>query len=156
LIDVCDSNTTTPGINYTSNTTDDSTYLYKPDDEIDAKMEALGRVNGIIKRYKLMVLLKGKIDAAHFVPFVEKCKKLHGHTWHVEVRIFEDRFLEFGEVKKEFDEILQMFDHENLGAMTCEELAAKIYNLMSAKYKVASVTVWETEKQGVMCFGRKE
>ena len=104
--------------------------------------------------------------AAHQLPAHKgKCKNLHGHTFKVRVTVAgesldaEQGFLvDFGDVKKELNAILEEFDHKNLNDLpwfnnrptTSEAIAQVIYSLMKNKTDLlSSVTVFESENAWV-------
>jgi 6-pyruvoyltetrahydropterin/6-carboxytetrahydropterin synthase len=113
--------------------------------------------------YKLKVVRK--FDAAHQLEgYVGKCANLHGHTWKVVFTFaFDDgEFIElqklskveglsfdFGELKKQLDEILP--DHHYLNSVyklnpTAENLARYLYDdEKQLNLTLDSVEVWETE-----------
>ena len=101
-----------------------------------------------------------------------KCKNLHGHTFKVRVTVAgesldaEQGFLvDFGDIKKDLNAILEEFDHKNLNDLSCfegrpttsEAIAQVIYSLMKGKIAsiqsetiyLSSVTVYESESAWV-------
>lgn len=94
-----------------------------------------------------------------------KCKNLHGHTFKVRVTVAgesldsEQGFLvDFGDIKKELNTILEEFDHKNLNDLSCfrgrpttsEAIAQVIYSRMKENTElISSVTVYESESAWV-------
>ena len=82
------------------------------------------------------------IDAAHHLPGHEKCGRMHGHTYQVDVVIEGDHrggmVLDFGDMKGAVREILARYDHrdwnealeypsvENICTLLQKELTAKL------------------------------
>lgn len=93
-----------------------------------------------------------------------KCEELHGHNWKVQINIKGEKvdklgmLFDFKEVKVQLQDVLQKLDHHYLNEVppfdrlnpTSENLARFIFeelreNLVSPQFKLAKVTVWETE-----------
>jgi 6-pyruvoyltetrahydropterin/6-carboxytetrahydropterin synthase len=60
-----------------------------------------------------------RFSAAHFIPGEWKCSRLHGHDYHISVKISgelndESYFLDFSEVKSKLREIAEYLDHRVL------------------------------------------
>lgn len=98
--------------------------------------------------------ISGAFDAAHKLNMVfpegHPCTKLHGHTWKVEVSVFEPaEMIDFGILKAGLREVLGELDHSYLNdkfeVPTCEEISVWIYNRLIVKYDVKSVEVSEGE-----------
>ncbi len=81
-------------------------------------------------------------DAAHYLPNVpegHKCKRMHGHTYHLtvflqgEVRMPEGWVIDFGDVKAQVKPLIDLLDHavlnevEGLQNPTAEMLAIWIW-----------------------------
>ena len=75
---------------------------------------------------KIALVLSFRFDSAHFLPFVpegHKCRRLHGHTYHLRVGIggeidpslgwIED----FAKIRKKVKEVLKKVDHTLLNAV---------------------------------------
>lgn len=107
--------------------------------------------------------VKTHFHAAHSLPNHEgKCKQLHGHTYHVEIR-FEGgvrhygaasgMVMDFGEARRNIDSVISEFDHKNLNDFmhnpTAENLIvvlwAKLYNVLFDKVTLTLVRLYETE-----------
>ena len=114
--------------------------------------------------YELTV--KGEFAASHSLRGYEgKCKKLHGHTWHVDVVVRGEKvngvgmLIDFKEIKGDLKNILEGLDHGHLNNLpyfkkanpTSENIAKYIFDCLAKKIhgvKVQRVTVWESEKSG--------
>jgi len=115
--------------------------------------------------YELSV--EGGFAAAHFLREYEgKCENLHGHNWHVEVRLQSeglDRLgmvMDFKEIKALVGEVLEKFDHRCLNELdefkkanpTTENCARIIYAELASRLtggiKVSRVTCWESPMCG--------
>ena len=89
-----------------------------------------------------------KFSAAHHLPRHKgKCRKLHSHTWRVEVWLEGDvnddgMLVDFGKVKA----IIDRFDHANLNdtfeSPTAENLATYFHETIPF---CTQVRVWESE-----------
>jgi len=92
------------------------------------------------------------------------CKNLHGHNWKVRIGILCEKVdkigmtIDFGEVKKNLNEIMTMLDHTYLNDLvffrennpTSENIAKFIYHEMKKRITVqdcrmAEVEVWESD-----------
>lgn len=117
--------------------------------------------------YELTV--RTRFAAAHYLrEYDGPCARLHGHTWHVEAAFrgvkLDSRgmLLDFGEVKRKINVILDELDHNNLNEIepfrgssennpTVENLARYIYNRLKAESgknsgsaQIYAVRVWES------------
>ncbi len=111
--------------------------------------------------------VKNSFSAAHQLTMVgEKCENLHGHNWHVEVRVSGEKLntagvlLDFGDIKKWLRAIMKDLDHKFLNDIsafagvqpTSERIAVyiaqrvqKFLDTEHAHVRVASVTAWESD-----------
>ena len=98
------------------------------------------------------------------------CESLHGHNYRIEVTYSGtelDQFgmlVDFGDVKKYFNEVLDTIDHTYLNDLpafkdispSAENIAAYVYrNLKAHSFERATllkVTVWETPTQSAIYF----
>ena len=112
----------------------------------------------------ISIYKKFHFDAAHFLPLADKkhkCHKLHGHTYHVTIRVSGEKLdksgwlIDFSEIKKYFKPILKQLDHaclneiEGLENPTCENLAGWIYLQLSKNLKgISEIHVQETPSSG--------
>lgn len=113
--------------------------------------------------YELTV--KSRFAAAHQLrAYQGRCENLHGHNWVVQVTLQATRLdniglaLDFTEIKKVLDEVLNELDHkhlndlpmfreknpssENISRWICEALAAR---LDDESVRVSRVSAWESE-----------
>jgi 6-pyruvoyltetrahydropterin/6-carboxytetrahydropterin synthase len=99
--------------------------------------------------------VRDKFQAAHFLKgYQGRCENVHGHTFQVEVAI-EVRELDsiglgidFALIKKTLAEALP--DHTLLNDIydfnpSAENMARRLFEILSASFPVRSVTVWESE-----------
>ena len=79
------------------------------------------------------------IDCAHFLPGHEKCGRLHGHTYKVEIIIEGDHkqgmIIDFADLKKESRAVLQEYDHRNWNDFLEFPSVENICDLLSRKLK---------------------
>ena len=108
-------------------------------------------------------------EAAHWLPtFPEghKCRRLHGHSFHVDVQVEGDVpeeqgfLLDYGEIKKAISPIHDMLDHrclneiEGLENPTAEQLARWIWRRLEHELPLLSeVNVRETCSNGCIYSG---
>lgn len=112
--------------------------------------------------YELMVQLE--FQAAHRLrDYRGKCARFHGHNYKVEVFVAGERLqdndilVDFGDVKRAWEDILDSFDHQYLNELpafqgrnaTAERLAQVLFERLSAaidsdRFGVSRVRVWET------------
>lgn len=101
-------------------------------------------------------------DAAHFLPRVpedHKCRRLHGHTYEVEVALEGPLdpglgwVVDYGDVSRVVDPVIRELDHRCLNDLpglenpTAEVLAAWLFGrLAPALPQLADVTVRETPR----------
>jgi 6-pyruvoyltetrahydropterin/6-carboxytetrahydropterin synthase len=111
--------------------------------------------------YELTV--KSHFDAAHALRgYLGECRKLHGHTWDVEVTVSGETLDEVGIVydfkslKDDLNAVLADYDHAYLNDVapfdeltpTAENLARVIYERLAdtvdPRVSVSEVAVWES------------
>ena len=108
-------------------------------------------------------------EAAHFLPNVppeHKCRRLHGHSYHVLIYVKGDAgensgwVMDFGELKKHFNPIYDRLDHrylndiEGLENPTSENLARWIWNELKPQLPLLSkIEVRETCTSGCIYIG---
>jgi 6-pyruvoyltetrahydropterin/6-carboxytetrahydropterin synthase len=111
--------------------------------------------------YELTV--KSHFDAAHALRgYPGECRKLHGHTWDVEVTVAGEKLDEVGIVydfkslKEDLNAVLAEYDHAYLNDVppfdaitpTAENLARIIYERLAdtvdRRVSVVEVAVWES------------
>ncbi len=120
--------------------------------------------------YKLNVT--SNFSSAHKLNGYEGlCKNLHGHNWKVRIGILCEKVdeigmtIDFGEVKKNLNDIMTILDHTYLNDLeyfkennpTSENIAKFIYHEMKKRIKVqdcsiAEVEVWESDITSMLYF----
>jgi len=92
------------------------------------------------------------IDCAHFLPGHEKCGRLHGHTYKVEIVIEGDHqkgmIIDFADLKKQSREALSEYDHRNWNDVLEYPSVENICELLSRRLKTRLsfpfvLRVWE-------------
>ena len=108
-------------------------------------------------------------DAAHFLPHVpegHKCKRMHGHTYIIEV-LTEGPMDEYagwvhdlGDIKIHMDPILKQLDHytlndiEGLENPTAENIARWIWKRLKPNlHELSALKIWETRTSGCIYRG---
>ncbi|HEB55021.1 MAG TPA: 6-carboxytetrahydropterin synthase QueD [Gammaproteobacteria bacterium] len=114
--------------------------------------------------YRMKILTD--FSAAHYLRDYEgPCSRVHGHNWKVEVEVSASRLdeigmgLDFKLIKQATNKLIDRLDHQNLNELppfdrqnpTAENIAAWLYRELSSilntdVIRVASVTLWETER----------
>ena len=117
------------------------------------------------------VTIKKSFSAAHVLKEIGgKCEDLHGHNFLVEVSVAgdalngEDLLIDFRDLKKWINEILDHLDHKYLNEIeffkdinpSSERVAKFIYDLLTKRIQtlnvgltVSRVTVWESDNARV-------
>ena len=117
------------------------------------------------------VTIKKSFSAAHVLKEIGgKCEDLHGHNFLVEVTVAgnalneEDLLIDFRDMKKWINEILDHLDHKYLNEVeafkdtnpSSERIARYIYDRLMKKFQtlnlvltVSRVTVWESDSARV-------
>jgi 6-pyruvoyltetrahydropterin/6-carboxytetrahydropterin synthase len=111
-----------------------------------------------------------RFEAAHALPNVpadHKCRRLHGHSYRVDVHVegpidpAKGWVMDFGDIKKAVQPILDDLDHRMLSDLpglansTSELIAAYIWDRLEGPLPLLSaVTVWESETSRCMYRGR--
>jgi 6-pyruvoyltetrahydropterin/6-carboxytetrahydropterin synthase len=95
------------------------------------------------------------IDCAHYLPGHEKCAKLHGHTYKIEVLVEGEiqengMVIDFYDLKKGVKETLHEYDHTLLNELmkfpSCECLCLHIHSKLFKKFGFPlKIKVWEGE-----------
>ncbi len=96
-----------------------------------------------------------KFSAAHSIPGHEKCGKIHGHNFKVEIEIEGNirengMVMDFFDLKKHLKETLKDFDHRLLNEIieipTSENICLEIMKRLQEKgIEVVRVRVYENE-----------
>lgn len=110
-------------------------------------------------------------DSAHFLPFVpltHKCKRLHGHTYHLTVTLkgnVDDELgwvADFGDLKAAVAPLVEELDHRLLNSIqglenpTAEVIAAYIFKRLKKDLPLLySVKVKETPSSSAICYGEE-
>jgi 6-pyruvoyltetrahydropterin/6-carboxytetrahydropterin synthase len=115
------------------------------------------------------VTIRKSFSAAHLLKEIGgKCEALHGHNFFVEVSVVaeslneEDLLIDFRDVKRWTQEILEQLDHKYLNELdffqgvnpSSERIARFLYERITPRAKQAHVslsriTVWESENSRV-------
>jgi len=117
------------------------------------------------------VTIKKSFSAAHVLKQIGgKCEDLHGHNFLVEVTVAgdalngEDLLIDFRDLKKWINEILDHLDHKYLNEIeafkdinpSSERVAKFVYDRLTEKiqtlnlsFMVSGVTVWESDNARV-------
>jgi 6-pyruvoyltetrahydropterin/6-carboxytetrahydropterin synthase len=113
--------------------------------------------------YKIKVI--SHFSSAHTLRgYKGKCESLHGHNWKVEALVKTSKLnhlgmvVDFSELKKILNQILDQFDHQNLNDLdifkknnpSSEQIAKCIFNQLQKKISkkncyLEEVRVWETD-----------
>lgn len=110
--------------------------------------------------------IRTHFSAAHQLKMVaQKCENLHGHNWHVEVRVTGKKLdragvlMDFGELKKQVAEIMDTLDHQFLNDLdifnddfppSSENIAFYITERLQEKInhpgvRISRVSAWESD-----------
>ncbi len=105
---------------------------------------------------RMRIGVSDTFDAAHAIPEHEKCGRVHGHTFKVEVEVegevVNGMVMDFFELKKVLWEILSRYDHRLLNEFienpTSENICMEIFNFLRNRLKnygmdVVRVRVYE-------------
>jgi len=103
-------------------------------------------------------------SSAHFLIGHEKCGRIHGHNWKVQVHVVAERLneidiaVDFHDLKKWTKEILEQLDHGFLNEIfpfteinpSSENIARWIFESLKKKIntdhvRLSAVTVWESD-----------
>ena len=113
-----------------------------------------------------------QIEAAHYLPNVpegHKCRRLHGHSFRIEIHVSGDVgaesgwVMDFADLKRAFQPLFDQLDHrclndiDGLGNPTSENLARWIWRAMKPVLpSLKLVVVHETCTSGCRYDGREE
>jgi len=114
----------------------------------------------------MKIFKKYTFDSAHYLPNVSddhKCKRMHGHTYHLTVFIEGDvdpKFgwiIDFNDIKRVLNPIIDRLDHHTLNDIeglenpTCEILAQWLYKTIKKELPLLeSIEVYETPTSGAI------
>lgn len=94
------------------------------------------------------------MDCAHFLPGHEKCGRIHGHTYKVEVIITGENktgmILDFGDMKQIIRAVLAEYDHKSLNDFMEYPSVENICEMLARRFRERwrypfTVRVWEGE-----------
>ena len=102
-------------------------------------------------------------EAAHLLPHVaegHKCRRLHGHSFRVEVHVQGDvsgtgMVMDFADIKAAFGPLWEQLDHRYLNEVdgldnpTSENLAVWIWDRLAGALPLSRIVVRETCTSGV-------
>jgi 6-pyruvoyltetrahydropterin/6-carboxytetrahydropterin synthase len=107
-----------------------------------------------------VISVEDTFDAAHCLPDYEgSCKRLHGHTYRVQIEFMcadvdeSGMAIDFRQAKQLLRSTLEYFDHQYINDLpefsnripTAENIARFIYDRIKTKNaRLRSVSVWET------------
>ena len=98
-------------------------------------------------------MYRREFAAAHIIAGHPKCGRMHGHNYTLLAKVHgqSEEWLDFEEIKKTVDELVDSnYDHRDIGNMTCERLARQIQEQLKNQFKsMVKVELWETGKFGV-------
>lgn len=92
------------------------------------------------------------IDCAHYLPGHEKCGRLHGHTYTIDVVIEGEKkggmIVDFADLKKSIKEVLAEYDHRSFNEIMDYPSVENITELLASKIKERlpynfTIRVWE-------------
>lgn len=111
----------------------------------------------------------------HLRDYPGSCEVPHGHNWKVTVTVRADELdqigmgIDFKVLKKHVYQVVDELDHRNLNEMeafarvnpSSEHIARYIFNQLSEplhhqRYKLYSVSVFETDTQGLTYYGPRD
>ena len=119
----------------------------------------------------MILVKKFTFDAAHnLINYDGKCKNLHGHTYHLAVKLTGNpdpetgMLLDFGELKKIVEEnVLNKLDHGYINDVieqpTAENISEWIYNKLREPLNLpnchlCAIELWETPDSYVIYDGK--
>jgi len=110
-----------------------------------------------------------QIEAAHFLPNVpegHKCKRIHGHSFRIEIHVTgtvgetSGWVMDFGDLKKAFEPLYRQLDHHFLNEIpglenpTSENLARWIWQRLKPELpSLSKVVIQETCNSGCIYRG---
>ena len=107
-----------------------------------------------------IINIKSNFSAAHnLVGYKGNCAKVHGHNWNVRLALRCNKIdevgmtIDFKILKRDFNNLLSEFDHENLNTLECfkdnnptsESIAQKIFEKAKLVFNNESSSVFEIE-----------
>ena len=115
----------------------------------------------------MIVFKQFRFEAAHSLPHLpkgHKCKRLHGHSYFVEVQIEGDVYsngfvVDYADISEAWGPLFDQLDHQNIDEIvkpysTCEHLAQWIWNKLKPTFPgLRQVKVQETPSAGAIYGG---
>lgn len=111
-----------------------------------------------------------RFEAAHRLPNIpdgHKCRRVHGHSYRVDVHIIgpvaqhSGWVMDFGQIKRAVDPVMDVLDHQFLNDVpglencTAELIAKYIWDRIApALAGLTAVTVWESDAARCIYRGR--
>ncbi len=107
-----------------------------------------------------IINIRSNFSAAHnLVGYKGDCANVHGHNWKVRLALICNKIdgvgmtIDFKILKREFNNLLKEFDHENLNSLECfndcnptsEIIAREIFEKSQRIFNSASTSVYEIE-----------
>lgn len=95
---------------------------------------------------------KTTFDSSHCIEGHPQCGEIHGHTYHVTVKVTgsSNVWLDFKTLRDDVNEYVHKLDHKPLGNITAEEICFNIAVYLRDKGYTGQVELFETEKFGVI------
>ncbi len=113
-----------------------------------------------------------RIEASHSLPHLPSghpCRKVHGHSWRVEIHAIgpvdasRGWVMDFADLERAFQPLLLELDHSHLNEIkglelpTSENMARWIWRRLKPALPLLSrVVIWETETAGCSYRGEQE
>ncbi|NJE10187.1 6-carboxytetrahydropterin synthase [Thermococcus sp. MAR1] len=110
---------------------------------------------------KARIVERFKFEAAHAVVINGKPEEIHGHTFRLEIAVEGELkrgyVMDFLELRRIVNEIIEMLDHRNLNALfenpTTENvalwIAEEIEKRLPSGIRLQRIVLWEGEENGV-------
>lgn len=119
------------------------------------------------------IFVKTHFSSGHYLrDYPGSCEQPHGHNWNVTVTVRANQLdslgmgIDFKQLKTHVNAVMDIIDHKNLNEMeafsvlnpSSENIARFIYDqlrqpLDHERYRLFSVTVYETESSGLTYYG---
>lgn len=111
----------------------------------------------MVKVKRTLIVVKSRFEAIHCWPDcpyedVAFLRNPHRHEFHVTLKCevsHDDRELEFIQSKRILEQILKEFFHQrDLGSLSCEMVAHKIYRFIPFREYIREIHVYEDGENG--------
>ena len=119
------------------------------------------------------IFVKTHFSSGHYLrDYPGSCEQPHGHNWNVTVTVRANQLdslgmgIDFKQLKTHVNRVMDHIDHKNLNEMeefsilnpSSENIARFIYEQLEQpldheRYRLFSVTVYETESSGLTYYG---